>query len=131
MIDHLPTSTCLRKGQKKYKVIIRTLLRKTVVKKQLCIQNLPTFQFDSKNHAKKVGCLLFCYSMIGRHFWLFVATKQKCKQFFVFRIMIATWGPIRYCIIKILTLLDPTHPVCNQILLIKQKNLMLLCNHLA
>ena len=32
-------------------------------------------------------------------------------------------GPFKYYVIKILTLLDPTHPVCNQSLLIKQTNL--------
>ena len=42
-----------------------------------------------------------------------------------------TKGPFKYYVIKILTILDPTHPVCNQTLLIKQTNFMLLCNHLA
>ena len=40
-------------------------------------------------------------------------------------------GPFKYYVIKILTLLDPTHPVCNQSLFIKQRNFMLLRNHLA
>ena len=40
-------------------------------------------------------------------------------------------GPFKYYIIKILALLDPTHPVCNQTLLIKKTNFMLLHNHLA
>ena len=34
-------------------------------------------------------------------------------------------GPFKYYVIKILTILDPTHSVCNQTLLIKQAYLML------
>ena len=34
-------------------------------------------------------------------------------------------GPFKYYIIKILTFLNPTHPLCNQTLLIKHKNFML------
>ena len=40
-------------------------------------------------------------------------------------------GQFKYNVIKILTLFDPTHPVCNQTLLMKQTFLMLLSNHLA
>ena len=43
----------------------------------------------------------------------------------------ATKGPFKYYVIKILTFLDPNHPVCNQTLSIKDSIFMLLHNHLA
>ena len=41
------------------------------------------------------------------------------------------WGSFKYYVIKILTLLEPTHPVCNQTLLTKSIDSMLVHTHLA